>query len=70
MIPRVDPRASCCSAFVQSHLYTAPQYVEPWHTVSEASGAVLAALGERSMQDPATELRRIPLLRRWVNKGK
>jgi hypothetical protein len=38
--------------------------------VSEASEAVLAALGDCSMQDPANGLRRIPLPRTWVNKAR
>jgi hypothetical protein len=37
--------------------------------VTEASEAVLAALGEYSMQDPANGLRRIPLPGTSVNKG-
>jgi hypothetical protein len=45
-------------------------YVESWHTVSVASGAVLAALGECSTQEPANKLRRISLPRTLVNKGK
>jgi len=34
------------------------------------SQTILAALEGESMQDPASELRRINLLRTWVNKGK
>jgi hypothetical protein len=43
-----------------------------WRTVTEASEAVLAALGEYSMQDAANGLRRIYLLRlyeKWSWEG-
>src|SRR5215217_1000220 len=39
------------------------------HVAGVASETILAPLGWRSMHDPASELRTVPLLRGWVNRG-
>ena len=54
---------------MSADLYAAPQHVGLTHVAQVAPEATLAAPGGRSMQDPASELPRIPLLRTWVNKG-
>src|SRR5215204_1031375 len=54
--------------FTPADLYAPPQHVDPrppWCIVSQA---ILAALRGRYMHDPASELRRIPLLRTPMNK--
>ena len=55
--------------FKSPDLYAPPQHVDPLHSAWWASEAILAALGGRSMHDPASELPRIPLPRTPVNKG-
>src|SRR5215208_5320686 len=45
------------------------QHVEPSPAAGVASEGILSPLEGRSMQDPANELPRIPLLGRRVNKG-
>ena len=59
-----------CSIFTSSDLYAPPQHVDPLHSAWWASEAILTALRGRNMQDPASELRRTPLPRTPVNKGK
>src|SRR5215208_2078097 len=75
---------SCCLAYARQHgrtrsvrgssillhVYPAPQHVVSTYAACVASEALLAALRGRSMQDPAYELRRIPLPRTPVNRGK
>src|SRR5215216_2444204 len=58
-----------CSIFTSSDLYAPPQHVDPLHSAWWASEAILTALSGRNMQDPASELRRIPLLGTSVNKA-
>ena len=53
---------------MSADLYTAPQHVGLTHVAQVAPEATLAAPGGRSMQDRASELRRIPLLGTSVNK--
>src|SRR5918995_6532078 len=53
---------------MSSDLYAPPQYVDLAHAAWWAQEAILTPLRGRSMQDPANELRRIPLPRRWVNR--
>ena len=55
--------------FTSSDLYAPPQHVDPSWSAWWASEAILAALGGRSMHDPATQLPRMPLPRTPVNKG-
>jgi hypothetical protein len=58
--------------FTSWDLYAPPQHVVPSHAAWVASEAILASLGGRSMHDPASELRRIPLLRlyeKWSSDG-
>jgi hypothetical protein len=55
---------------MSADLYAAPQHVGLTHVAQVAPEATLAAPGGRSMQDPASELLRIPLLSTWVNKAK
>jgi hypothetical protein len=54
---------------MSADLYAAPQHVGPTHVAQVAPEAILEALRARSMQDPASELRRIPFPRTWVNSG-
>src|SRR5215208_363671 len=54
---------------MSADLYTAPQHVGLTHVAQVAPEATLAAPGGRSMQDRASELPRIPLLRASVNKA-
>src|SRR5215203_618609 len=58
------------SLSMSADLYSAPQHVGLIHGAQVAPEATLAAPGGRSMQDPASELLRIPLPRTRVNKGK
>src|SRR5215218_9928287 len=51
-----------------AHIHPAPQHVDPGLLAPRPSEAILAALGGRSMQDPASELPRTPLLGTTVNK--
>src|SRR5215211_5878436 len=53
--------------FTSSDLYAPPQHVVPSHAAGVASEGILWPLGGRFMQDPASELRRIPLPRSRVN---
>ena len=60
-----------------SGAYSAPRVFFHHHNSSRsfpaagvASEDILSPLEGRSMQDPASELLRIPLLSRWANKGK
>jgi hypothetical protein len=55
--------------FTSSDLYAPPQHVVPSHAAGVASEGILSPLGGRFMQDPASELRRIPLPRNRVNRG-
>src|SRR5215208_5482178 len=54
--------------FTSSDLYAPPQHVVPSHAAGVASEGILSPLGGRFMQDPASELRRIPLPRTPVNR--
>jgi hypothetical protein len=55
-------------AFISVHLHAPPLDVVVAHAACRPSEAILEALGGLSMQDPANELRRITLLRGWVNR--
>src|SRR5215213_8690169 len=59
----------CPGLSMSADLYAAPQHVDLTHVAQVASEATLAAPGGRSMQDPASELPRIPLPRTRVNRG-
>src|SRR5215213_4575451 len=52
-----------------AHIHPAPQHVDPGLLAPRPSEAILAALGGRSMQDPASELLRTPLLGNKVNRA-
>src|SRR5215203_2470218 len=56
------------SLSISADLYSAPQHVGLIHGAQVAPEATLAAPGGRSMQDPASELLRIPLPRTSVNR--
>src|SRR5688500_15415412 len=53
---------------MSSDLYAPPQHVDLLPTAWGSSEAVLAPLGGRSMQDPASELPRIHIPRTSVNR--
>ena len=61
------PRSS--ALFTASDLYAPPQHVDPRVPCWMPSQAILAALRGESMQDPANELLRTPLLGTRVNKA-
>jgi hypothetical protein len=54
---------------MSADLYAAPQHVGLTHVAQVAPEAILEALRARSMQDPASELRRITILRTPLNKA-
>ena len=54
--------------FTPPNLYAPAQHIVPTLMTRAISEAALAALARRPMQDPASELRRIFLLRTRVNK--
>ena len=61
--PGMYIRYTCLAeAFIWLHLHAPPLYVVVVHAACRPSQAILEALGGRSMQDRANELRRIPLL--------
>src|SRR5215217_993383 len=62
-------RRAWAEAFIWLHLHAPPLNVVVAHAACRTSEAILAALRGGYMQDPASELRRIPLLRRWVNSA-
>jgi hypothetical protein len=53
---------------MSSDLYAPPQHVDLLPTAWGSSEAILAPLGGRSMQDPASELPRISILGTSVNR--
>ena len=63
--PPVDGRG----LFASANLHAPPLHVVTSHAVCGVSGAILAALERSYMQDRASELRRIPLLRTSVNRA-
>src|SRR5215211_9170149 len=70
--PTGTPRSTHIRArtgvFVCLHLHAPPQHVDPRPAAGRPAEAILAALEGESMQDPASELRRISLPRTPVNK--
>ena len=61
---------SWTGSFVFLYIYPTPQDVDLRHGAWWALEATLGALGGCSIQDPVSELPRIPLLGTSVNKGK
>jgi hypothetical protein len=51
------------------NIYPAPQHVDPSGPGLKPLAGRVGAYRTGVIQDPASELRRILLLRRWVNKG-
>src|SRR5215204_1569643 len=56
--------------FTRAYLYAPPQHVVPSHAAWRTSEGILWPLEGRFMHDHESELRRIPLPRTWVNRGK
>jgi hypothetical protein len=64
------PHNQRCALFAPLYLYAPPQHVDLAHVAWWASEAILAPLSGCSMHCSANGLRRIPLPRTRVNKGK
>jgi hypothetical protein len=58
------------TSFSPLHIYVAPQHLVVTSIHRAGPTARFRGLRTRAMQHPAFRLRRIPLPRTWVNKGK
>ena len=56
-------------AYAPPGIFMHRHYIDPTHAAERPAEAILAALGGRFMQDPASELPRIPLPRTPVNRS-